>query len=1169
MNFCGTAFICCPALRARSRVPVKRYRKLLKDLFRNPDEPPNDRKIGKLGDYAAKMPSRVPKIVNWLEQRGKKELHAQQYNFVVIVMKSYIKLLESCHEQMSLISSKTVSMIRELLKNEQDDMRILACNTLVDFIHAQTDSAYMHALDELVREMCLIAREAGRDRKQVELRAAGLHCLAEMVFYMGERSHIPANFDEIVNATLDNYKVSISDADISIDIPAEQSRATPLHPQTRQPSQHVRSKSFSQAVGEGVGGIVRGAMEKLLLHKDQLKVDPGSPEGFALLCLQNMARMAREATTAKRVLDPVFRYFDSNKHWVKNRKLPVEVMWDILDVMEKAMRSELLIAALVRHLDSRSAVEDRRNKIAIVRIILSLVKRSKTKSSITEVNVVLQDLSRHLRRSMEEYEKLLETGTNGRYTEAAREDLEEHLELQSSIEDCLAELVKKIGDEAPVLNTIATVLEKLAGSPATTRSTIHAMEVLAKTVADLPPPPQHSQHAFPEALFQQLLQVMAYPDTETRCGGHRIFAILMPPIPSPTVARPQGAVASAMAQAKARFEKLIGRDKRAEEEGTEMGRGKEEDAAGIEMVAAVVPQGRSRLRSRSYRQLGVVIGTRVRGSRVGDNSSIVGVGENMTAGQANPQELHFSSHQASLLLSSLHHQAVMTDNLPVNYEWMGYTYCLVAHHSKPKTTSSNTMLRAIQLALSVRATALRSETALQPVRRQSLLMLGTAMFVAAAKVYGFPQVSAYARNIITDDSKCPFLELNSEERLQVVGGVQAMAVTDAEYSSRGRNEAASHALSSIAIHPSDDLALLVDKICSTPGLVEMEGSDFRIKLVEPFTPDDSFALRPRRFNQASHQSSSSIHTDIPDLDVAEPIEQDLMDRKAPQDSGISPQSVEELVQQSKETAREEERAVSTIPSKPLPFNVITNQAQAVSVTARQKLKLILKKDVMSPSMSPLNSPTIAGGYGAGFMSDAELSGGLEGGDGRFEGPNVPMEFDAFFRLAGLIALHLSNCLKLSSVGMASSPPGVVSLHARTIRCYSSSRRLLAWKNEERLVLQVLLASISGVVSVCRTSPCSPTHSLGLLHWLPCICPSFEAVVCWHDRNVATLFDAFLRLAGLVALHFAHRLKFSLCCTGTESGGYFPWRGNLASVSDGGFLYVECSDGLVASHLLIG
>ncbi|KAI3941652.1 hypothetical protein MKX01_018242, partial [Papaver californicum] len=59
---CGNICYLCPAMRARSRQPVKRYKKILSNIFlKNQDAELNDRKTGKLCEYALKNPLRIPK----------------------------------------------------------------------------------------------------------------------------------------------------------------------------------------------------------------------------------------------------------------------------------------------------------------------------------------------------------------------------------------------------------------------------------------------------------------------------------------------------------------------------------------------------------------------------------------------------------------------------------------------------------------------------------------------------------------------------------------------------------------------------------------------------------------------------------------------------------------------------------------------------------------------------------------------------------------------------------------------------------------------------------------------------------------------------------------------------------------------------------------------------
>ncbi|TYG53018.1 hypothetical protein ES288_D09G075500v1 [Gossypium darwinii] len=100
------------------------------------DAEPNDRKIGKLCEYASRNPLRIPKITSNLEQRCFKDLRNENFECVKAVLCIYRKLLSSCKEQMPLFASCLLGIIRALLEQtRQDEMRILGCNALVDFIN--------------------------------------------------------------------------------------------------------------------------------------------------------------------------------------------------------------------------------------------------------------------------------------------------------------------------------------------------------------------------------------------------------------------------------------------------------------------------------------------------------------------------------------------------------------------------------------------------------------------------------------------------------------------------------------------------------------------------------------------------------------------------------------------------------------------------------------------------------------------------------------------------------------------------------------------------------------------------------------------------------------------------------------------------------------------------
>lgn len=54
---------------------------------------------------------------------------------------------------------------------------------------------------------------------------------------------------------------------------------------------------------------------------------------WSQVCIQNIARLAKEATTVRRVLEPIFRYFDTEKHWPPE-KLAIVVLRDLQHFME-------------------------------------------------------------------------------------------------------------------------------------------------------------------------------------------------------------------------------------------------------------------------------------------------------------------------------------------------------------------------------------------------------------------------------------------------------------------------------------------------------------------------------------------------------------------------------------------------------------------------------------------------------------------------------------------------------------------------------------------------------------------------------------------------------------------------------------------------------------------
>ncbi|XP_021656837.2 protein SEMI-ROLLED LEAF 2 isoform X5 [Hevea brasiliensis] len=395
---CGNLCFFCPSLRARSRQPVKRYKKFLADIFpRNQEAEPNDRKIGKLCDYASKNPLRIPKITDTLEQRFYKELRHGNFGSVKVVVCIYRKLLSSCKEQMPLFASSLLGIVRTLMEQTgQDEMQILACNILVDFINSQTDSTQMFNLEGIIPKLCQLAQGVGDGERTLRLHSAGLQALASMVSFTGEHSHISMEFDNIISVTLENYIDPQMNPDIinKVSLPSLT---------TKPELDHTMDTSKS-------------------------------PSYWSRVCLCNMARLAKEATTFRRVLEPLFRNFDTNNHWPLEKGVAYPVLIYLQSLLEEAGdNSHLLLSNLVKHLDHKNVFKEPLVQIDIVNVISQLGQNAKQEVTVTVIDAI-SDLIKHLRKCLQNAAELSSSG-----------DCidKQNADLQFAIEKCILQLSNK------------------------------------------------------------------------------------------------------------------------------------------------------------------------------------------------------------------------------------------------------------------------------------------------------------------------------------------------------------------------------------------------------------------------------------------------------------------------------------------------------------------------------------------------------------------------------------------------------------------------------------------------------------------------------------------------------------------------------------------------------
>ncbi|KAJ6968139.1 hypothetical protein NC653_036168 [Populus alba x Populus x berolinensis] len=786
MPACGSLCFFCPAMRARSRQPVKRYKKLIADIFpRNQEEGPNDRKIGKLCEYAAKNPLRIPKITCSLEQRCYKELRIENFQSAKIVMCIYRKLLVTCKEQMTLFASSLLGIINTLMdQTRQDDIQVIGCKTLFDFVNNQ------------------FAQEEGEDERAKGLRAAGLQALSSMVWFMGQHSHISVEFDNVVSVVLENYGGPMrSSENLDTDKQGPQSR-------------------WVQEVLKNEGHVtpLPGSLQGFLLG-EQLE-DSQNPCFWSRVCLHNMAKLGKEATTIRRVLESLFRYFDNGNLWSLENGLAIPVLKDMQFLMDNSGQN-------THHLDHKNVLKEPSMQLDIVEVTTALAQHVKADPSVAIIGAV-SDAMRHLRKSIH---CSLDDANLGAEIKNWNKNLRE------VVDKCLTEFAYKVGDAGPILNIMAVMLENISNITVIARTTISAVYRTA-------------QIAFPEALFHQLLPAMVHPDHETRVGAHRIFSVVLvpssvSPCPSSTnrvsdLSRTLSRTVSVFSSSAALFDKLR-RDKTSTRENVF------QDSKNNAHEGEQISNGMlARLQSSTSRVYSM------KNPLVPSTSD-----ENPEAGS-----LRLSSRQITLLLSSIWTQSISPANTPQNYEAISHTYSLVLLFSRTKNSSDEALIRSFQLAFSLRNIALKQEEPLPPSRRRSLFALATSMILFTSKAYNIIPLIYCTKVVLTEKMIDPFLHLVEDCKLQAVSTESGHP--GIVYGSKEDDSSALKSLSEIDVTGNQSREFFAAEIAKSLGnLAKFEASTIQEKLLNEFLPDDVCPLgaqlfmdTPKQIDQVASEDNS-------------------------------------------------------------------------------------------------------------------------------------------------------------------------------------------------------------------------------------------------------------------------------------------------------------------------
>ncbi|EOA36798.1 hypothetical protein CARUB_v10008206mg [Capsella rubella] len=806
---CGNLCFFCPSLRARSRHPVKRYKKMLAEIFpRNQEAEPNDRKIGKLCEYASRNPLRIPKITEYLEQKCYKELRNGNIGSVKVVLCIYKKLLSSCKEQMPLFSCSLLSIVRTLLEQTRDvEVQILGCNTLVDFISLQTENSHMFNLEGLIPKLCQLAQEMGDDERSLRLRSAGMQALAFMVSFIGEHSQLSMDLDMIISVILENY--------MDLEKGQEDSKEVGQISETKIPNLSTKVSFKPNLV-----------TDYKLENMDILR----SPSYWSMVCLCNIAKLAKETTTVRRVLEPLLTAFDNGDYWYPQKGVASSVLLFLQSRLEESGENcHVLVSSLIKHLDHKNVMKQQGLQVNMVNVATCLVLHAKQQAS-GAMTAVIADLIKHLRKCLQ----------NAAESDVSADETKQNSDLQHALENCIAELSNKVGDAGPILDMLAVVLETLSTNVVLSRTTASAILRAAHIVSVVPNVSYHKK-VFPDALFHQLLLAMSHADCKTRFEAHNIFSIVLLRtlrLPWSVQHKETSEFVSGILSVDGKCTVRNQSISLQEEENGELRKDVNHTSHPI-----VSRQTSQQFSCQSLDSL-----------------------KDVEDGIKSLCSLRLSSHQVNMLLSSIWIQATSTENAPENFEAMASTYQITLLFSLAKRSNHMALVRCFQLAFSLRNLSLNQDGGMQLSRRRSIFTFASYMLIFGAKISNILELVPIVKESLTAQMVDPYLVMEGDIRLRAV----CSGFPQEEAYESDKEDSAALSSSVIAADDRRLKEIVITHFTSKfQTLSEEEQSNLRKEIQSDFCRDDAHPLGGQLFTDTPGPSSPLNQLEHPAFEEVE------------------------------------------------------------------------------------------------------------------------------------------------------------------------------------------------------------------------------------------------------------------------------------------------------------